>query len=469
MLALKKPRMRLMLLSIAIGSFMSVMDSNVVNVVLPVIQNYYHVTLSIVEWVVTAYLLIVSSLLLTFGRLSDIFGHRKIYLTGFIIFTIGSFLCGLSISIQMLIVCRIFQALGAAMMFSSNFAIITDYVAPESRGRAFSVTTIAVAVGTCSGPVVGGALASVLGWQSIFFMNIPFGIVGISLGAKSIPMDSKGTAVLFDIKGSILIFLALFLVLLPLNLGGNEGISSILFATMLVVSLTLFIVFFFVERWSEYPLLNLGLFQNRVFSANIAAATFNYMAQFILAFIAPFYLEKVRMLSTAMTGLVYIPMPLAIILVAISIGRLSDSYDNRIMASSGMCIMAFGLLLLCFLKSDTPYWYIIIAMILTGAGSGMFQIPNNSTVMGNAPELQRGETSGILATMRNIGMVMGVAISGVLFNYVSGTAKATYAKHSLTGYSLTNISLVKGMEVIIFVAVICALLAMVFSLMQGKN
>jgi EmrB/QacA subfamily drug resistance transporter len=469
MLALSKRRMTFMLLSIAIGSFMSVMDSNVVNVVLPVIQNDYHVTLSIVEWVVTAYLLIVSSMLLTFGRLSDIFGHRKVYLTGFIIFTLGSLLCGLSANIGMLIGCRIFQALGAGMMFSSNFAIITEYVATENRGKAFSVTAIAVAVGCCVGPVVGGVLASLFGWQSIFFMNIPFGIVGIFLAAKSIPKDLKGTPVPFDIRGSILIFVALFLILLPLNLASNESISPILFAGLLTAGLIFLVVFILIEGTSKYPLLNLGLFQNRIFSANLIASSFNYMSQFILAFIAPFYLENVLMLSTAMTGLIYIPMPLAMILVAPFSGRFSDRHDSRIIAASGMGVMALGLFLLCFVKLDTPYWYIILAMILTGAGSGMFQIPNNSTVMGNAPAQHRGAASGVLATMRNIGMVIGVVISGALFSYASIRAKTVYASYGLSGSSLTKASYVTGMQATVFVAVIAALLAMVFSLIQKRK
>ncbi len=469
MLSLTKKRMTFMLMSLAIGSFMTVMDSNVVNVVLPVIQNDYHETLSAVEWVVTAYLLIVSSMLLTFGRLSDIFGHRKVYLIGFYIFTLGSFLCGLSVNIGMLIGCRVFQAIGAGMMFSSNFAIITKYVAPENRGKAFSVTAIAVAVGCCVGPVVGGVLASLFGWQSIFFLNIPFGIVGIILATKSIPKDSNEPPIPFDIKGSMLIFAALFLILLPLNLAGDESLSPILFTVLMAAGMILLLVFILIERKLKYPLLNLSLFQNRIFSANLVASSFNFMAQFILAFIAPFYFENVRMLSTAATGLVYIPMPLAMLVVAPFSGRFSDRHDSRIMAASGMGIMALGLLMLCFVALDTPYWYMITAMILTGAGSGMFQIPNNSTVMGNAPMQHQGAASGMLATMRNIGMVIGVSISGIIFNYTSTRAKAFYTVHGLYGSSLTKASLVTGMQVTVSAAVIAALLAMAFSIIQKKK
>jgi len=469
MLPLNKRRMTFMLLSIAIGSFMTVMDSNVVNVVLPVIQNDYHVTLSIVEWVVTAYLLIVSSMLLTFGRLSDIWGYRRTYLTGFYIFTLGSLLCGLSANIGMLIGCRVFQALGAGMMFSSNFAIITKYVAPENRGKAFSVTAIAVAVGCCVGPVVGGVLANLLGWQSIFFINIPVGIVGIFLATKSIPKDSNEPPVPFDIVGSLVVFAALFLILLPLNLASDESLSPILFSVLMAAGIILLFIFILIERKLKYPLLNLALFKNRVFSANLAASSFNFMAQFILAFIAPFYLENVRMLSTTATGLIYIPMPLAMLIVSPFSGRFSDRHDSRIMAASGMGIMAIGLLMLCFVALDTPYWYIILAMILTGAGSGMFQIPNNSTVMGNAPLQHRGAASGVLATMRNIGMVIGVAISGITFNYTSIRAKTFYTAHGLYGSSLTKASLVTGMQFTVSVAFLAALLAMVFSLIQKKK
>ena len=465
----KKAKVSLMLIAIAIGTFMSAMDSNIVNVSLPQIQTCFHINLSTVEWVTTAYLLIVSSMVLTFGRLSDLIGHKKIYLTGFILFTVGSLLCGLSYSIQLLIGCRIFQALGAGMMFSCNFAIITGNVLPENRGKALSITAIAVAVGACVGPAIGGELASLFSWRSIFFINIPFGIIGIFLAMRAIPHDTERIRSPLDLPGSIFIFLALFLMLMPLNLAGNIGINQPLFFILLLMGAFFIAAFFITETKSKYPLLSLAMFHNRILTTNLIATFFNYMSQCILAFIAPFYLEQIRMLSTAVTGLLYISMPIAMIVASPISGVFSDKHDSRIFSSVGMGIMAIGMFMFCFAALDTPFWYIVIAMLLAGAGSGMFQTPNNNMIMGSAPENHRGTVSAVLATFRNIGMVMGVAISGAVFNFSSGKAQAVFAAQGMTGLKLKQSSFIRGMQFTILAAVVIALLSMLFSLLQGKK
>lgn len=456
------------LLPILLGTFMSALDTSVVTIALPVVQNNFHVSLSMVEWVTTAYLLIVSSMLLTFGRMSDLYGHKKVYVTGFAVFTAGSLLCGFSANIFMLIACRVFQALGAGMMFSANSAIITANVPPDRRGKAFGMTAVAVAAACCIGPVLGGALTAIWGWQSIFYINIPIGVIGTWLAARNIPADGKRQAVNFDTAGSILIFASLFLILLPLDLAGNDGIGTVLFTSMLLAGLALAAAFILLEKRVRHPLLKLELFRNRVFSASLVAAVFNYMAQFMMAFLAPFYLQKIRLLSPAVTGLLYMPMPLAIMLAAPISGSLSDRHDSRIISSAGMGIMSIGMFMLSLLKLDSPNWYIVMAMLLTGAGSGMFQTPNNSAIMGNAPAEHRGSASGALATMRNIGMVMGVAVCGALFNFYSGKATTVYEAGGLSGIPLKQAAFTYGLHITFTAAAIVALFAMAASLVKGK-
>lgn len=315
---------------------------------------------------------------------------------------------------------------------------------------------------------MGGILSDIWGWQSIFFINIPIGAVGIFLAAKNIPADEKKVAVPFDIVGSILIFASLFLILLPLDLAGNDDINPLKFYPMLTVGLILAVIFILHEKKARHPMLKIGLFQNRVFSASLVAAVFNYMAQFIMAFLAPFYLEKIRLLSPAMAGALYIPMPLATILIAPISGSFSDRHDSRIISSAGMGVMAIGMFLLSFLKADTSDWYIIIAMILAGSGSGMFQAPNNSAIMNNAPALHRGAASGTLATMRNIGMVMGIAVCGALFNINSNKANFLYTAKGLSGLQLKQASFTYGLHITFIAAAIIALLAMITSLVKGK-
>ena len=464
----QKNKMRATVLTVALGTFMSALDTSVVNVALPVIQTYFGVTLSAVEWVVIAYLMVISSLLLTFGRISDLYGHKKIYMTGFAVFTVGSLLCGLSGTIYMLIICRVLQAFGAGMMFSTGPAIITNAVPAANRGKALSVTAVAVAVALCTGPVLGGLLASMVGWQSIFYINVPIGIIGTILALKILPNDDQKVSGAFDVIGSILIFIALILILLPLDLVGKEGLNPILFFTMLAAGIVIAVYFILYEKRSLNPILNIALFKNRVFAAGNLAAAFNFMAQFIMIFLTPFYLEKLRMFSPVMAGMLYMPMPLATLLIAPVSGIASDHFDSRYLSSAGMGIMAAGLLMLSFLKIDTPIWFIIVAMILAGLGSGMFQTPNNSAVMGNVPPQNRGTASGVLATMRNIGMVLGVAVSGALFSLNTNRANAIYSTKGLKGLPLQQASFIYALHITFLTAAAVALLAMVASLTRGK-
>ncbi len=459
-----KRKQTLMLLSVALGTFMSALDASVVNIAAPVIRSHFDVPLSTVEWVITAYLLVVSSVLLFFGRLSDLYGQKKVYITGFAVFTVGSALCGLSGSVGMLIALRVVQALGAAMMFSTNSAIITANVAPERRGRAFSVNSVAVAVALATGPVLGGALTGALGWQSIFYINIPVGIIGIFMAFKFIPADQKKSAVPMDIPGSAMIFAALFLLLLPLNQLG-AGMAPWLFALLLGAGVALGVAFIVYQRRALYPILSLSLFKSRVFSASLAAAVLNYTAMYIMVFLTPFYLQTVRLFTPAEAGLLYMPLPLATLAIAPLAGLFSDRHDTRILSSAGMGVMAAGLFLLSRMQSDTPSWYIVVSMALTGVGSGLFQTPNNSALMGSAPAQNRGVASGMLATARNMGMVLGVAFSGLLFSLFAGRAGGS----GTAALAVTSpAAFIYAMRLTFIVAACVALGAMAASLTKGR-
>ena len=457
------------LIAIGICTFMAALDSSVINLVMPLIMEEFGVTLSMAEWVVTAYLLMVSSLLLTYGRLSDLYGQKRIYLTGLIIFIFGSVLCGLSVSIGMLIVCRIIQALGAGMLFATGPAIITNAVSPERRGRALSAVAVSVALGLSAGPVIGGFLATYVGWPSIFFINVPIGLVAIVLVVLKVPdFKPKAEKVPFDILGSVLVFFALLLILLPLNISGDYDISPVLFIGLIGAGVVLIALFIVRERRYKYPMLDLNLFKNRVFAGSNAAALFIYLAQFILVVLVPIYLQSLRGFSTSLSGLLYLPMPLAAMCIAPVSGMLSDRVDSRFISSTGALIMAGGLFMISFVNTITPIGYIIVSMAVVGLGFGIFQTPNNSAIMGSVPAKFRGIASGTLATMRNIGMALGAAVAAALFEFFGQQANQLLAADGLSGQALESASFVSAIHYTYLAAAAVALLCMTASLVKGR-
>lgn len=454
--------------AICIGTFMSSLDSSVVNLAMPLIEKQFGISMSMVEWIVTSYLLVVSSLLLTYGRMSDLYGQKRIYLAGFFVFVVGSALCGFSRSIGMLIAFRVVQALGAGMVFSTGTAIVTNAVPPEKRGRALGAVAVAVALGLTTGPIVGGLLATHVGWPSIFYINVPIGAVGIAMVIRFVPdIKPKGERVPFDIPGSVLIFAALLLILLPLNVSGGGVISGAVFAVLLAAGFALIAVFIVVELRHRHPMLDVRLFKNRVFAASCCAAVFIYLSQFVLIFLSPFYLQKLRQFSPDYAGLLYLPMPLASMCVAPLAGYLSDRVDSRFISSAGALVMAVGLFLLGLMNETTPVLFILVSMAVTGFGFGIFQTPNNSAVMGSVPVQNRGTASGTVALMRNIGMALGVAVSGALFELFQTKAQSALPS-APPGATLDPSVFVSAFHNTLYAAVIAALVAMVASLVKGR-
>jgi MFS family permease len=236
------------------------------------------------------------------------------------------------------------------------------------------------------------------------------------------------------------------------------------FGTLLAVGIALVPFFIMYEKKAKHPMLNLGLFKNRNFSACITASFLNYTAQFIMVFLAPFYLEDIRMFPPAMTGLLYMPMPIAILIVAPISGALSDKINTRILSSAGMGMMAAGLIMLSFMGADTPNWYIVISMIACGIGSGMFQTPNNTALMSSAPSDCRGIASGSLSIARNLGMVIGVALSGLMFTAISGEGIPNGAVSAAQQGIFVN-----ALHITFIAAGAVALLAMLASLTKGNT
>ena len=415
----------LILTAVMLGTFMTPLDGSIVNTVLPSITAFFDTEISIAQWVPTVYLLAICCLILLYGRLGDIFGYKRIFLYGLAAFTATSILCGTSQSIWMLIAFRALQGLAASMIMAVGFAIVTAAFLPTERGKALGIYAIGIAVGLGLGPTLGGLIAEHLSWRYIFFINVPIGIAALFWGSRVIPRSSTKPKQRLDLAGTLTALVFLLTLLLYANRGDDWGWTSPLAVTLLAVAVVFGALFFWIERNSEQPMLNLALFANRQFGFASLSALLSFMALYALVFLTPFYLMFVLHYSVLKVGLVMAASPVVTLIVAPLSGAASDRIGTRVFAVCGMCIAAMGLLLFSSLQESASAFDVVWRLAVTGLGMGMFQSPNNSTVMGTVPPWQLGIASGILAAMRNVGMVLGIAVAGaILYNLAPVSASA---------------------------------------------
>jgi EmrB/QacA subfamily drug resistance transporter len=413
------PRKWWVLLAIGTGTFMSALDSSVVNAILPVIRNNFGADIAVIEWVVTVYLLVISGLLLTFGRLGDLHGHRRIYASGFALFVLGSASCGFASSAGWLIGSRGLQALGAAMLASNSPAILTGNFPDAERGRALGLQATMTYLGLTLGPSLGGWMTGLLGWRSVFYINIPVGTLALWMSLRFIPPDRlRSGAVPFDTPGALAFVAGLVTLLLGLNQGHAWGWSSWPILCLLVVAAAALAAFVAIEQRHPHPMLDLRLFRQPTLSLATASAVLNYIGIFTVIFLLPFYLIQARGLSPQQAGLILTAQPLVMALVAPISGAVSDRLGTRLPSAVGMAILTIGLLLLSRLHAGTSPTAVAMMLTVTGLGTGMFISPNNSALMGAAPPRQRGIAAGVLATARNVGMVLGVGMAGAILTTV---------------------------------------------------
>jgi len=413
------------LLAIGVGTFMSALDGSVVNTTLPVIRTALNSDVATVEWVVTVYLLVVSGLLLSFGRLGDLRGHKRLYAAGFVIFVLGSALAGWAPTVGALIGFRAAQAVGAAMLFANSPAILTKNFPASERGRALGLQATMTYLGLTTGPALGGWLAGWLGWRSIFYINVPVGLLALVLSLHFIPTDAGANhADRFDLLGAVIFVVGLIALMLGLNQGHAWGWTSPSILGLLLGAAVMLVIFVHIEQRAASPMLDLTLFRQRIFSAATASAVMNYICLYSITFLLPFYLIQGRGLSTAETGLILTAQPLVMAVVAPLSGALSDRIGSRLLSTLGMAILAGGLLLLSTLSASSSFGQVAAWLAVAGLGTGIFISPNTSALLGAAPAGRQGIASGILATARNVGMVLGVGLAGAVFTSVLASSGA---------------------------------------------
>lgn len=411
----------LIFLSVGIGTLMTAMSVSVVNIVLPVVTNEFGASVATMEWVITASLLVTSGLLLSFGRLGDLGGHKVVYMTGFVIFAIAAPLCGTAQNAPMLIALRAVQAFGGAMLVSNSPAILTRNFPGNQRGQILGLQSMMTYLGLTLGPSLGGWLTSQFGWRTAFFVNAPLGLVAIYLSQKYIPRDAPaGKREKFDVLGAGMFLCALVAFLFGLNQGHAWGWDAPAIWTLLILGLALMLGFIFVEQRVASPMLDLSLFRTRLFSAAVASAVLNYICANSVLFLMPFYLIQGRGFDPAYAGLLLAAQPIVMTISSPLSGALSDRIGSRTLGTLGMLVLACGAFLLSRLNDVSSAFDIAFGLALFGLGAGLFTSPNSSALMGSAPRHRQGIASGVMATARSMGMALGVGIAGAIFTTIQG-------------------------------------------------
>ncbi len=407
----------IVLLLVLTGVFMSVLDGSVVSIALPTITEHFQVSIAQSQMIMTAYLVTITSLLLIFGKVAERVGKARLFSLGIALFTASSLACGISTSLEMLVLCRIFQATGGAMMFSISAAIIFLAFPKSEQGRAMGYIGSTVAIGSIVGPTLGGFMVDLLGWSYIFLINVPIGAVQMLLSArylrireersKSLQVDWKGALSLITLIISMMTFLG------QLSYGLALTPPLLLLALIFVLSLIGFII---NESKEKAPLLDLSIFRYRMFVLPSISLILFFVANLMISVLGPFYFEGVRGYTATQVGLIYLIIPGIMVIGAPLGGAIYDKHQYRYLAALGMSIMAIAMIMLGYLAAGmtTDIRLLLLCFVFMGLGGAFFQSPNNTELMRSLPISRINIASSFTATIRNLGMALGVSLSGLL-------------------------------------------------------
>ncbi len=405
----------LAMLGIGLGVFMATLDSSIVNISLPTLQEYFHTDFATIQWVALSYALVLTSLMLTVARFGDLMDKKRIYVVGLVLFTIFSLANSLSRNVYMLIGFRAFQGLGATMMQALGTAIITEVFPASMRGRALGMIGGIVSMGIAIGPPLGGILIGSFGWPAVFLVNVPVGFFTFFIVRRFVPHShviAKNER--FDRAGALILLITLIAYALGMTVGQGLGFGSPLVLGLLIFSVLGIAVLLYVEGHVGQPMIDLSLFRNILFGINLLMG---FLVFFVLAgnFILPYFLELVRGYSAEQVGLLIMAQPVMMGLVAPAAGSLSDRFGSRIISLIGLAILVIGSWLMSTMQIDITPLGFILRMAPLGIGFGMFQSPNNSAIMGAAPRNRLGIASGLLSLSRTLGNVSGLPLMGAIY------------------------------------------------------
>ncbi|MFT8888214.1 MAG: MFS transporter [Ethanoligenens sp.] len=413
--------------------FMGTLDSNIVNVALPVMSDKLQVSSSMVAWVASIYMIVLTAGILPFGRLGDLKGQTRVFQFGMLVFTFGSIFCSLSPSFGWLLAARTIQALGAAATMSNSQGIISRTFPKEERGRALGINGAFVALGTLAGPALGGLIISIAGWQYMFWLNVPIGLAVFIAGFFVFPRESRHTTGKLDWAGSTLFACTMVSLFFALQHGQAMGFTHPVILSCFAAAVASFVVFVWLQLHKSEPLLHLEIFRNKWFSISVFCAFTSYVAISSYSIVFPFYLQDVLQKSAGIAGLYMTIFPLIVVLISPLSGYISDKIGSETMTLLGLLLTSAGLFCMSAMTERTALAPLAAFVGLMAMGNGLFQSPNNALVMSTVPQNQLGIGGSVNALVRCIGQTAGIAMATSLLyggmsirigrhvtNYVSG-------------------------------------------------
>lgn len=444
------------LLVATLANFLTPFMGSSVNLALPVIGAEFAADAIVLSWIPTAFLLAAAMVAVPFGRISDIYGMKRIFSYGVILFTAASFLSAISPSALSLIIFRAFQGMAGGIIFVTGLAIITSVYPPHERGRAIGINIATVYIALSLGPVLGGVMTQYLGWRSLFFAMIPLGITILTITWWKLDSEwaaSRGEK--FDLKGSLLYSICLVMLLYGFSrLPTLRGIALVGFG---IVGFAGFVMF---EARVESPLLNIRLFKNRTFAFSNLAAFINYSANFTVGFLLSLYLQFIKGLDPQSAGLILVAQPVVMAVFSPIAGRLSDRFPAQKLASLGMALCTTGLFILTFITAQTSTAVVSVGLVVVGMGFGFFSSPNTIAIMGSVEKRFYGVASAMVSTMRLLGQMLSMGLALMVFALMIGNVRITPVQYP---------ALLNSIHTVFLICTVLCFLGIFVSLARGNH
>lgn len=455
-----------------VGALMAAIDGTIVTLALPDMMVNLHAELIEMIWVIMAYILVSTVFLLTFGRVADMFGRVRMYNLGFVVFTVGSLLCGLSGDAIQLIIFRLVQGSGAAMLVVNSAAIITEVFPPHERGRALGINAVTWSIGGVFGPILGGFILNAADWRWIFFINIPIGIFGALWGYRALKeMSQRAREEKFDPLGAATFSIGLTALLIALTLGIELSWTALPIVALFALFVIMLVIFFWWEARAPSPVLDLGLFKNRVYNFSVISALLQSLGLFAVSFLIVFYLQGVLGYDALTAALMLAPLSIVTSVVAPISGLVADRIGARVPATLGILLQAAALWWFTHLTPTTPYPELAAGLALMGLGGGMFFPANTSAAMNAAPMNRLGIASATLATLRQAGMVTSFALSLAVAagSLPRDVMMQLFVGNNVTLGSAVMQAFVGGMHSAFAVSLVLLLFSALISMVRGKE